>query len=914
MATRAPRKFLLRRSKDNLTIIFARRARRVGNHPLGQLQAVASTRPGRINIKNIEETELRGTDFFEIVGVRFNHWWTQNWDASRNLIQQDVRVASHTTRNDVINEINILTGYTIQEAAGDEGGSGLSSVGGTSVVSFRMESVNYALEDGTGNLLYEDDDTFVSEELNTVIQRNDGTFLSVDTRSVSHGGGSAGNPVVSGAVSDDTLTLTLDDSSTVDIDVTSLNNGTETTIGLPNWYRTYANAGTGDSTPGAQVSTLQESRDANPFYYGVTLKRGREFAFDHATDSNANYLGIWGGSTSYTPSAAGNRGLWDKVLKRNNASLDQGTDDYDSKGFDFTADYSLTQGSSKLVLQYDYDTNKLKLWDVTYDHWYLITTASVAEDGNPIIISSALPQNGVLSTFTDRESVWHLIAEATSGVDTTWRDGFKQDSVWQHNVGLHPGEKMVTTTHSAWSQSFPGFGYSGASIGQSNVQNEMAAVLKFTAQEKIEEKAGFTINTNAIRYDTDITTAEMGGAKISFRYHLDNSFDVFDEDNEEVLFTKDANFDGSTQYLQMGFTGDVSNSSVPTDWTFEPFAATWFYNPNNRDKTLKANKRHVGTDGPGTQIQWGEKMYPGQELIFQENQGGSGNTYIGIRNSDNSDWTKNLQLDGTNVTTTASGFDITSNYAVNNKWMALRYDYGDHKLKLYDTNTTGVETLITAATVAEDGNAIRIAVSGNNYIPGASTLLRYYGWEFIHTTSTNPQPWKNWRCDRPSANSRIGNDTTLRQRRALIPGYYMRWTTANSQTSNFIGGWKSSNAATGLTNVDSQLSLWDWGFRLNNSEQVIDLQGMSFNTSNPNYTGGGNPLWADPDKGTTVIQLRYNSDNSFDLYDVTNSAVIATKDSNLDGSAFYVANGIGTNLTDLTDNFFSGGDPIFGTL
>ena len=35
--------------------------------------------------------------------------------------------------------------------------------------------------------------------------------------------------------------------------------------------------------------------------------------------------------------------------------------------------------------------------------------------------------------------------------------------------------------------------------------------------------------------------------------------------------------------------------------------------------------------------------------------------------------------------------------------------YGDKKLKWYDINTTGVETLITTATVAEDGNAIRIS-------------------------------------------------------------------------------------------------------------------------------------------------------------------------------------------------------------
>ena len=39
-------------------------------------------------------------------------------------------------------------------------------------------------------------------------------------------------------------------------------------------------------------------------------------------------------------------------------------------------------------------------------------------------------------------------------------------------------------------------------------------------------------------------------------------------------------------------------------------------------------------------------------------------------------------LDGTYISTTTSGFDITTQYGVQNKWMALRYDFADHKLKI----------------------------------------------------------------------------------------------------------------------------------------------------------------------------------------------------------------------------------------
>ena len=70
------------------------------------------------------------------------------------------------------------------------------------------------------------------------------------------------------------------------------------------------------------------------------------------------------------------------------------------------------------------------------------------------------------------------------------------------------------------------------------------------------EQDGYTINTLATRYDTNVQTVNgIGGAKISVRYHIDNSLDVFDEDNEEVLFTKDADMDGNPAYMYVGFTG-----------------------------------------------------------------------------------------------------------------------------------------------------------------------------------------------------------------------------------------------------------------------------------------------------------------------------------------------------------------------
>ena len=88
MARRA-RIFLVRRTRDNLSVVFARRASRVGTHGLGTLEAV-SERVNRISIKNIEASQARGEDFYEIRNVSFRHWYTRNWDDDRNLIPTDI--------------------------------------------------------------------------------------------------------------------------------------------------------------------------------------------------------------------------------------------------------------------------------------------------------------------------------------------------------------------------------------------------------------------------------------------------------------------------------------------------------------------------------------------------------------------------------------------------------------------------------------------------------------------------------------------------------------------------------------------------------------------------------------------------------------------------------------------------------
>ena len=105
------------------------------------------------------------------------------------------------------------------------------------------------------------------------------------------------------------MTLTLDDLTTVDIDVTSLNEGAEVTIDSPNWFQQYATPGNGGSNvSGSQILfTTHQSADENknPYYWGTSLEPGQELVWTATGGPHDIVMGIWGGATTYTPEVTG---------------------------------------------------------------------------------------------------------------------------------------------------------------------------------------------------------------------------------------------------------------------------------------------------------------------------------------------------------------------------------------------------------------------------------------------------------------------------------------------------------------------------------------------------------------------------------------------------------------------------------
>ena len=111
-----------------------------------------------------------------------------------------------------------------------------------------------------------------------------------------------------------------------------------------------------------------------------------------------------------------------------------------------------------------------------------------------------------------------------------------------------------------------------------------------------------------------------------------------------------------------------------------------------------------------------------------------------------------------------------------------------------------------------------------------------------------------------------------------------------------------------MTNVENNDTYWDWSWQTNTSEEIDALKGFSFNTGNSNYSA---TKWTDPNPGSTKFSIRYHSDNSIDLFDESNGAVIATKDVDGDGNPIYIswaAGGATTTQSQMQDDFFGGGD------
>ena len=772
------------------------------------------------------------------------------------------------------------------------------------------------------------------------------------------GGGSAGNPVTSGTVTgagNTTLRLTLDDSSNVDIDVTSLR--TTTSIGSSTDYFYLNN--------GAQLSSNTHDHSAGVAFYNQKLREGEELVF--STPGNDLHVGIWNGGNGVSgESNVTNKSNWSVKWEYNHSNTDWEAANTSTgpTGVEFNRDIVANNGTYAIRL--DHSSQKLQLWQIsTAFDWLLSSSASgIGTTESYIYFASGdgTGGNSLPSVSEIRSQDFNVVSYDTSARHgPSFFDGTKTDDVWKSNRSLRPGLKVNFTVPTSagnqyWATNFEGTRDLGS--GQNNAYTAGEMTWRLTVNEKFVAHTDCSFNTNYTAIDPGDATISLAlpGRNISWRYNSNNSWDLFDEDTDEVILTGDDSLDGNDMYpylLAVNNTTQPLQDYVQYEWDWND--KEWFLeyrdweSGHNTDValTLRNNAMPMKTAAQSLEqssgfytitnarinITWGEKLRPGQELIWTNlavNNNGSSkhNFIIGVMNSNYNGYTHGFRFYRTGelkeqasqdagvtvqagITTTTSGQSCR-----------LKYDYGDNKLKL-EVVRAGVRETLAVSDSALDGNPVFISMGGDSTrMPTSTVGVQYYGWEVVHEPPNYYNPWGNWRIGGfPENVTGIGPgihtngnvlawqaDQAWKHKDGIPAGYKMHWLLPVSHPNAQIGQWSSTNASSGLSNLENNDTYWDWSFQSNTSEEIDALKGFTFNTSNSNYSA---TKWTDPNPGSTKFSIRYHNNNNVDIFDETNQEIIATKDVAGDGNPIYISwSGGGATSTQaaMQDDFFGGGD------
>jgi hypothetical protein len=726
------------------------------------------------------------------------------------------------------------------------------------------------------------------------------------------------------------------------------------------------------------AATSTHHWSGGPLFYGEKLKKGDELILTAGT--HHWQVGLWGGSTTEVNNLV-HPGKWTaKWYFKPNDSISADTDSsYGITGVSLNASVDLAGSALTHSLRWDYVSNKLELWEIDGPHSWHIDSANVAMGVTETYIHFTSHTDGYEPGGVSQKRVSEY-TKISAGSDPFVpgslhiRDGFKAADVWKHNTGFKPGMKLKFQV--------PGFAqniyYSNDYVGpgdmttrDSNNYNNGDMTWRISQAERIHkfERCGMNTSYTAL-YDDLTQTAVIPNRNCSWRYHLDNSWDIFDEDTDEVILTGDNNYDGNEVYphiLPVGGSTDMNYIAFDfepdfngaqwyceyRDWTIGTSRYSW---PANSDKvkpfTRWADAGESVINSSLWAITWGEKMRPGQE--FQWTVGGTTSSHdsfqnfcIGYLASNHIDIVglrfyrdgrlKENASQSNGVTLTSAGIALTST-DLSGTDVRIRYEYGTNKLKYY-TMVNSVRTHIATADATLDGNPIHISVNGQrSYVPSA-TGIQVYGWEYVHHNHIKYNrgepwynPWNQWRVNgfpstvvglttgkhSENATLRIERHSVLKHKDGIPKGYQMKWNTAADITGNFrVGVWKTSNPPYS-DDLDSQaFTPWDWSFQTGGDEDIddIDMHGMTINISNSNYVSGSDPEWNNPNPGAVQIGLRYHNNNTMDLYDFTNSEVIATVDSVQDGNPVYISGAFNNEVgpTIFGDVFFGGGDVSIAT-
>ena len=345
--------------------------------------------------------------------------------------------------------------------------------------------------------------------------------VSGDVATINIVGGGVSSGAITGA-GNTTLTLTLNDSSTVDIDVTSMRS--TTSIGSSTNYFFLNN--------GAQLANNQHDKGGGVVFYGTKVKRGEELVFP--VSSAALHVGIWNGGNGITGiSNVHDRSNWTTKFRYSsedtrwqNASTDIG-----KQGVDISTD--IETDANTFAIRFDYDSEKLQLWEIDTAFDWHVATANVAVGATETYIyfssggsTQTTPPSSLPGITTHRASEWTLQSYVNTQAGPTIHTGVQDDDIWKSTRSMRPGMKMKTTLSSDTKLHHWGVGY-GGTTGMGNgptnpYTNATGSWRSSNAQElRAEQNSTFNSNYTAMSSGSDpATSLNLAGKKYFLEIQL----------------------------------------------------------------------------------------------------------------------------------------------------------------------------------------------------------------------------------------------------------------------------------------------------------------------------------------------------------------------------------------------------------
>ena len=229
----------------------------------------------------------------------------------------------------------------------------------------------------------------------------------------------------------------------------------------------------------------------------------------------------------------------------------------------------VTANNGTYAIRFDYDSEKLQLWQISTAYDWLISSAAAGVGSTETYIYFSRGDGGggtLLPSVSEiRASEWTLQSYVnTQDPGPTIHTGVQDDDVWKSTKSLRPGMKLKTTLSSDTKLHHWGVGYGGTTgmgNGPTNPYNNATGSWRSSNDQELRAEQNSTFNSNytAISSISDPAFLNLAGRNISWRYNSDDSWDLFDEDTDEVILTGDTNLDGNDMYPYLFGASTINN-------------------------------------------------------------------------------------------------------------------------------------------------------------------------------------------------------------------------------------------------------------------------------------------------------------------------------------------------------------------